>query len=76
MVILREQLSYIEGEDTMHNALHTKFTMFKYITPPSIYVIFFFLLNYVSFISSVSTRKFQAAMQFVALVEVMVRVLK
>uniref|UniRef100_UPI003D9F344B uncharacterized protein LOC141825153 n=1 Tax=Curcuma longa TaxID=136217 RepID=UPI003D9F344B len=45
MGILREQLSYIEDEDTMHNALHTKFTMFK---------------------------KFQAAMQFVALVEVMI----
>ncbi|XP_042404101.1 uncharacterized protein LOC121993922 isoform X2 [Zingiber officinale] len=45
IIVLHEQLNYIEDEDTMHNALHTKFIMFK---------------------------KFQAAMQFVALVEVMI----
>ncbi|KAG6495542.1 hypothetical protein ZIOFF_043368 [Zingiber officinale] len=45
IIVLHEQLNYTEDEDTMHNALHTKFIMFK---------------------------KFQAAMQFVALVEVMI----
>lgn len=36
LLLLREQLSFIEDEDVhaMHDAIYTKYTMFKYVTHP------------------------------------------
>lgn len=81
LLVLREQLIFIEGEDThtMHNALYAKYIMFKYVL--QLQSVFGFLMSVKQavdmFFGTSSyciclTRKFQGAMQLVAMAEVLV----
>ena len=81
LLVLREQLIFIEGEDThtMHNALYAKYIMFKYVL--RLQSVFGFLMSVKQavdmFFGTSSyciclTRKFQGAMQLVAMAEVLV----